>query len=113
MSNEQNEFFRWLVYVEPIGFKLAGGLQLLNVEDTWMMTTAPAWPGDKPLNVPVSGPVWSTTDSLTVTVFDNTYTFVCNDYDPDTGLASGIVNLAGEDDGTWTAQGQTGGGPFS
>ena len=112
MSNEASDFTRWVVYVQPVEFSLAGGVQLIAQEDQWVMTTTPKWPGDNPVSIPATGPVWSTEASLSVKVFDVTYTFHCREYDPEKRHASGTLQSSGEDDGTWTAQGQTGGGPI-
>lgn len=104
----------WVIWVEPSLFSLAGGLKISQGEDgSWGMTTVPAWPGNNPASMPVSGTIWAVGSSMTVTVSEVTYTFTCNEYDPASGTASGTVTTGeGQEDGTWSAQAQTGsGGP--
>lgn len=102
----------WVIWVEPSPFSLAGGVKISQGESgAWGMTTVPAWPGNNPESMPVSGTVWAVGSSMTVTVSNVVYTFTCNEYDPAGVFASGTVTSGtGQEDGTWSAQAQTGSG---
>lgn len=90
----------WLVTIEPSRFPLAG---------KWLLAQQPN------NDFPTSG--WffmfqssgSPEDStFSATIGENNYTFNVETRDRDT--VSGTVTTPGQDDGTWSAQGQSGGG---
>lgn len=100
--SDDSHFTLWEISIDPPAFPLAG---------KWLVTQLPS------NNFPSNGwwfvfpSLGSPNDSrFTTTIGDKTYTFNVEHRDND--KASGTVTTPESDDGTWSAQGQSGtGGP--